>query len=98
LAPIAFHTAQLPVYANSTAHEYPRDPQAARDLLAGQIARPVEFLEQIRNMAAAGMRTFVEVGPGSTLTKLVDSILNELDPDEAGRLDPERIAARFDRR
>ncbi|HEY1375483.1 MAG TPA: beta-ketoacyl synthase N-terminal-like domain-containing protein [Gemmataceae bacterium] len=76
LEPIAFHTAQLPVFANSTAREYPRDPQAARDLLAGQLARPVEFVDQIRNMAAAGVRTFVEVGPGSTLTKLVESILD----------------------
>ena len=73
---MAFQTAQLPVFANSTAREYPRDPQAARDLLAGQLARPVEFVDQIRNMAAAGVRTFVEVGPGSTLTKLVESILD----------------------
>jgi acyl transferase domain-containing protein/NADP-dependent 3-hydroxy acid dehydrogenase YdfG len=76
LEPIAFHTAQLPVFANSTAREYPRDPQAVRDLLAGQLARPVEFVDQIRNMAAAGVTTFVEVGPGSTLTRLVDSILD----------------------
>jgi acyl transferase domain-containing protein/NAD(P)-dependent dehydrogenase (short-subunit alcohol dehydrogenase family)/acyl carrier protein len=76
LEPIAFQTAQLPVFANSTAREYPRDPQAVRDLLAGQLARPVEFVDQIRNMAAAGVRTFVEVGPGSTLTKLVESILD----------------------
>jgi acyl transferase domain-containing protein/NAD(P)-dependent dehydrogenase (short-subunit alcohol dehydrogenase family) len=81
LEPIAFHSAQLPVYANSTALEYPRDPQAARDLLAGQIARPVEFVDQIRNMAAAGVRTFVEVGPGATLTKLVDSILADTPHD-----------------
>ena len=38
--------------------------------------RPVEFVDQIRNMAAAGVTTFVEVGPGSTLTKLVESILD----------------------
>jgi acyl transferase domain-containing protein/acyl carrier protein len=75
LEPIAFQTAQLPVFANSTAREYPRDPQAIRDLLAAQLARPVEFVDQIGNMAAAGVRTFVEVGPGSTLTKLVESIL-----------------------
>ncbi|MFO0807665.1 MAG: SDR family NAD(P)-dependent oxidoreductase [Gemmataceae bacterium] len=76
LEPIAFHTAQLPVYANSTAREYPRDPQSARDLLAQQLAKPVEFVEQVQNMAAAGVRVFVEVGPGRTLTRLVESILN----------------------
>ena len=75
LEPIAFHAAQLPVFANSTGREYPRDPQAARDLLAHQLARPVEFVDQIRNMAATGVRTFVEVGPGTTLSRLVESIL-----------------------
>ena len=54
----------------------PATPQAARDLLAGQLARPVEFVDQIRNMAGVGVTTFVEVGPGATLTKLVDSILD----------------------
>src|SRR5262249_34808798 len=63
------------VFANTTASEYPRDPQLIRDLLAQQIAKPVEFVEQIRNMVRAGVRTFVEVGPGRTLTRLVESIL-----------------------
>ena len=77
LEPIAFHTARLPVYANTTGRDYPSDPQAIRDLLAEQIAKPVEFVQQIRNMAEAGVTTFVEVGPGRTLTRLVDSILGE---------------------
>jgi NAD(P)-dependent dehydrogenase (short-subunit alcohol dehydrogenase family)/acyl carrier protein len=75
LEPIPFHAAQLPVFANTTAREYPRDPQLIRDMLAQQIAKPVEFVEQIRNMVRAGVRTFVEVGPGRTLTRLVESIL-----------------------
>jgi acyl transferase domain-containing protein/NADP-dependent 3-hydroxy acid dehydrogenase YdfG len=86
LQPIDFRAAQLPVFANSTAHEYPRDPQLARDLLAQQLAKPVEFVEQIRNMAKAGVRTFVEVGPGRTLTRLVESIL-ENTPHHAVALD-----------
>ena len=86
IEPITFHTAQLPVFANSTAHEYPRDPQAARDLLAGQLARPVEFVDQVRNMAESGVRTFVEVGPGATLTKLVESILDGM-PHQAIAID-----------
>jgi acyl transferase domain-containing protein/NAD(P)-dependent dehydrogenase (short-subunit alcohol dehydrogenase family)/acyl carrier protein len=77
LEPIVFHTAQLPVYANTTGRVFPRDPQAIRDLLAEQIAKPVEFVEQIRNMADAGLTTFLEVGPGRTLTRLVGSILGD---------------------
>jgi len=76
LEPITFADAQLPVFANSTSTEYPRDPQAARDLLAAQLARPVDFVSQIRNMEASGVRTFVEVGPGVALTRLVGSILD----------------------
>ena len=50
-------------------------PHDARDLLAGQLARPVEFVRQIENMALAGVRTFLEVGPGSVLTRLADATL-----------------------
>ena len=63
------------VYANTTAAEYPADPSAARDLLANQLAKPVAFVEQIRAMAAAGVRTFLEVGPGSVLTRLAEATL-----------------------
>lgn len=75
LEPIDFRTAQLTVFANSTSQEYPRDPQAARDLLAAQLARPVDFMKQIENMYSAGVRAFLEVGPGQTLTRLVGQIL-----------------------
>lgn len=76
LEPITFADAQLPVFANSTSAEYPRDPQAVRDQLAAQLAQPVDFVSQIRNMNASGVRTFVEVGPGATLTRLVRTILD----------------------
>jgi acyl transferase domain-containing protein len=65
----------LPVYANSEAAPYPADPGTIRNLLAGQIAQPVRFVEQIEAMHAAGVRTFVEVGPGNVLTNLTGKIL-----------------------
>jgi acyl transferase domain-containing protein/NAD(P)-dependent dehydrogenase (short-subunit alcohol dehydrogenase family)/acyl carrier protein len=74
---IDFHPASRPVFANTTAAEYPADPTAAKDLLGNQLAHPVEFVEQIRAMIRGGVRTFVEVGPGGVLTKLVDAILPE---------------------
>jgi polyketide-type polyunsaturated fatty acid synthase PfaA len=77
LEPIEFREAQLPVFANTTSREYPRDPQAIRDLLATQLAKPVDFVAQIRNMSATGVHTFIEVGPGHTLTRLVDAILED---------------------
>ncbi len=44
----------IPVFANATAQPYPDDPDAARALLAGQLARPVEFVAQIEAMYRDG--------------------------------------------
>jgi acyl transferase domain-containing protein/NAD(P)-dependent dehydrogenase (short-subunit alcohol dehydrogenase family) len=76
---VAFEPGRVPVYANSSAVLYPDDPASARDVLARQLAQPVEFVKQIENMYAAGARTFLEVGPGNTLTGLVGSILSGRD-------------------
>ena len=77
LEAVEFVPGRTPVFANTTASEYPADASAAKDLLANQLAKPVVFVDEIRAMAAAGVRTFVEVGPGSVLTRLAESILSE---------------------
>ncbi len=77
LADITFSLARIPVYANSIAAPYPEDEGAAKALLAGQLARPVEFVAEIEALYASGMSTFVEVGPGARLTGLVKAILGE---------------------
>ena len=69
----------IPVFANTTAAPYPSDSRQARQLLGNQIAQPVDFMTAIRNMHRAGVRTFVEVGPGGVLTRLVGSILKDDD-------------------
>ncbi len=58
----------IPVFANATAEPYPDEPDAARALLASQLARPVEFVAQIEAMYRMGARTFLEVGPDAKLT------------------------------
>ncbi len=73
---VEFAPSRMPVYANSTATEYPADPTAARDLLATQLARPVNFVSEVERMYADGVRTFLEVGPSGVLTGLVNSILS----------------------
>lgn len=72
LANAAMSKGRMPLYSNVTARPYEEDP---RDLLSRQIASPVLWERIIRNMADAGMDTFIEIGPGKTLTNMVKKIL-----------------------
>jgi len=77
LAQARFAPCAFPVLANATAAAYPADADGIRELLARQIVDPVRFTEQIEHLYAAGVRTFVEVGPKAVLTGLVGRILND---------------------
>ena len=76
---VDFLTSTIPVFANTTAEPYPDDSESVRDLLAGQLARPVEFVAQVEAMYRRGARTFLEVGPDAKLTGLVRAILDGRD-------------------
>ncbi|WP_204080239.1 type I polyketide synthase [Mycobacterium riyadhense] len=89
LADIPFNTPAVPVYANATAKPYDGGPDEMRATLAGQIAQPVRFVDQVRSMWTAGARTFVEVGPDGVLTNLVGKCLEGL-PHNAIALDRKR--------
>ena len=67
----------LAVYAGRDGAPYPADPVAVRRGLTAQIAAPVRFTGVIEAMYEAGVRTFVEVGPGGTLSGLVGQILGQ---------------------
>jgi [acyl-carrier-protein] S-malonyltransferase len=58
---VTFHPPAFPVYANVSAAPT-RDPAAA---LAQQLVGTVRFDESLQAMSAAGVDTFVHVGPGS---------------------------------
>ncbi|MFD9356033.1 SDR family NAD(P)-dependent oxidoreductase [Streptomyces sp. NPDC060031] len=75
LAGTALSAATVPVWSNTTAGPYPAGPEAVRDLVARQVASPVRFVEQVEAMYAAGVRTFVEAGPGRVLSGLVGRVL-----------------------
>lgn len=68
---IDFAEPRLPVYANLTAEPYAGDMKA---LLAQQVKNPVRWEKTVRNLLDAGFDTFVEVGPGKTLTGLIGKI------------------------
>lgn len=72
LGDTAISTPNIPVYSNTTALPYapPYDT-----LLANQIKSPVRWRATIENMAKDGYDTFIEVGPGKTLSGLAKRIV-----------------------
>ncbi len=86
LESIDLESGSVPVYANTTGASYPSEASAAKDILAGQLAAPVEFVAEVTAMYRDGARVFLEIGPGSRLTGLVKSILAGK-PHEALALD-----------
>ena len=62
---------KIPLYSNRTGAVYSGDAKA---LLAQQIASPVRWEAIVRDMIAAGVDTFIELGPGSTLCGLIQKI------------------------
>ena len=76
-ARLGVRTPRLPVYSNVNAARY---PAGIAEQLGAHLVRPVRFAEMIEAMHADGARVFVEVGPGSALTPLVDSILGDSAP------------------
>jgi [acyl-carrier-protein] S-malonyltransferase len=76
LEKIAFKAPQIPIYLNATAAP---EGNAARlcQLMSGQLTSPVRWAELILNLKAAGVDTWVEVGPKNVLTGLVRKILPE---------------------
>jgi acyl transferase domain-containing protein len=75
IASITFNDPQIPVYSNTTALPYPRDPDKARSLLGQHLLNPVDFIQTIENMYSNGVKVFLEVGPGAVLSGLVRQIL-----------------------
>ena len=74
---LPLHPGSFDVLSNTTAAVYPADEAAARDLLGGQLARPVRFLDCVEGLYELGARTFLEVGPRATLSSMVEATLGD---------------------
>lgn len=66
---------EIPLYSNLTARPY---GDGAAKLLSGQICSPVQWEKLIRNMIADGIDTFIEIGPGRTLTNMIKKTVPEV--------------------
>ncbi len=71
---VSFKKPKIPCYSNVDAQPYKEDTDAAAQLCI-QAKSPVLWEQTIRNMAADGVDTFIEIGPGTTLSKFVEKTL-----------------------
>ncbi|MFH0725783.1 MAG: SDR family NAD(P)-dependent oxidoreductase [Pseudomonadota bacterium] len=76
--PIAFHSPQIPVISNTTMAPYPSNPEEIRRILMAHLESPVHWMHNVQTLwNDYGVRLFVEVGPGDTLSNLIaDTIPN----------------------
>ena len=63
--------ASVPLYANKTAMPYSDDEQEMIDTISDQVCNSVMWEETLLNMAKDGVDTFIECGPGKTLSGFV---------------------------
>ncbi|HIW48063.1 MAG TPA: ACP S-malonyltransferase [Firmicutes bacterium] len=70
LEKITFGPLSVPVVSNFTALPYP-DSQSIRPTLIQQVMSPVRFEDSLRYLADQGVDTFIEIGPGKTLSGFV---------------------------
>ncbi|MEI7989446.1 MAG: beta-ketoacyl synthase N-terminal-like domain-containing protein, partial [Chloroflexota bacterium] len=77
IARMNIQSPRMTVAANVTGQVYPNTREEIVDILAAQVASPVQFIKGIETLYALGGRVFVEVGPKRVLTTLSADILKE---------------------
>lgn len=70
---VEIHALSIPYVANATA-ETVKDAAQVKGLLVKQVSSPVRWEQSIRTMLAEGVDTFVEIGPGKTLSGFMRKI------------------------
>lgn len=68
LAGVGFGRPAFPIWSNVTAE--PHDQDLIKELLVRQVTAPVRFSDSLAAMAAAGVDTFIHVGPGDVTAGL----------------------------
>jgi len=73
LESVEIHDIQIPYIANVTA-DYVKDKAEVKSLLEKQVSSSVRWQQTIERMIADGADTFVEIGPGKTLSGFMRKI------------------------
>ena len=76
LEKVEFHQFNNTVVKNIDGTEY-KETDDIRDILAKHIISPVKFTEVLQKMLDIGVDTFIEVGPGKTLTGFIKKMPTE---------------------
>ena len=74
---ISLNTPSIPYVANVTA-DYVTDASKVRDLLTRQVSSSVRWQHSVEAMIADGTDTFVEIGPGKTLSSFMKKISRDV--------------------
>ncbi|MDE6845412.1 MAG: ACP S-malonyltransferase [Lachnospiraceae bacterium] len=77
LEDVEIHDIQIPYIANATA-DYVTDKSEVKTLLEKQVSSSVKWQQTIERMIADGVDTFVEIGPGKTLSGFMRKINKDM--------------------
>jgi malonyl CoA-acyl carrier protein transacylase len=69
----------LPIVANVTGDLYPTGREEILDILASQVASPVQFVKGMKTLYEHGVRIFIEAGPKRVLNALASDNLKDKD-------------------
>ncbi|MDX6580727.1 MAG: hypothetical protein QOJ47_2276, partial [Gaiellales bacterium] len=90
----------LPVWSATSVAPYPTDPAAVRDLVLRHLLEPVRFRELVEAMYLDGARAFVQVGAGSLMGFVHDTLgtrehlaIAALSTQHSGLAQLDRVAA-----
>jgi len=77
LSRLQMQTPVIPIVANVNGEFYPSDvvKETMTDMLAKQVAAPVQFVKGLRTLYDAGARVFIEVGPKKALQGFAEDVL-----------------------
>jgi [acyl-carrier-protein] S-malonyltransferase len=87
---VAFQSPSLPVLSNVTGKLHGSDPAAIKDAMLRQVTESVRWCDCVRCAIGAGVKDFVEFGPGkvlSGLVKRIDKTVNTFNVQDAASLD-----------
>jgi [acyl-carrier-protein] S-malonyltransferase len=89
-----FQAPKIPLYLNATGAPE-TDPNRLRAAMGMQLTSPVRWAQLVANLKAAGVDTWVEVGPKNVLTGLVRKILPQEPKEKFHNIENPESLARF---